>query len=369
MSVSSYKTKGGKVRWRVYLRYTDWQGAKRAYKKEGFALRREAQEFEREFLRKEAGGCDMSFVSLVELYRADAKNRVRIGTQETQDSIIDRWLLPFFGGQQVNNITPAAIRKWQNEVMERINPRTGKKYSETYLRTINSRLSAIMNYAVKYYRLPANPCEQAGAIGKKKAPRMNFWTTEEFNKALAHVHNWSFRVALMLLYWLGLRVGECLDLRPEDFKEDGTVRIERTHHRREGRDISGPPKTENSYRDVAAPTFLLEEVKKYISAICEVEEGERIFYFTKGTLNRELERVAAVAGVKRIRIHDLRHSHAALLIELGYSAVAVAERLGDTVSVAMGTYAHLYPRTMNKLAEELDGLSAKLEVAQKEAEN
>lgn len=59
-------------------------------------------------------------------------------------------------------------------------------------------------------------------------------------------------------------------------------------------------------------------------------------------------------GVQRIRIHDLRHSHAALLVELGYSIVAVAERLGDTVEVAMATYTHLYPDKMESLVQDLE---------------
>lgn len=102
------------------------------------------------------------------------------------------------------------------------------------------------------------------------------------------------------------------------------------------------------------PAFLYAEVQRYLSALYEIAPDERIFYFSHGTLNKELDRAAAAAGVRRIRIHDLRHSHAALLVELGYSIVAVAERLGDTVEVAMSTYTHLYPNKMAVMAEDLD---------------
>ncbi len=71
-----------------------------------------------------------------------------------------------------------------------------------------------------------------------------------------------------------------------------------------------------------------------------------------------LDKAANATGVKRIRIHDLRHSHAALLVELGYSIVAVAERLGDTVEVAMSTYAHLYPNKMEQVAADLNRQAA-----------
>lgn len=320
----------------------------------------------------------MSFISLVELYREDADHRVRGTTRGTQDSIIDTWLIPFFGDLQVDKIDAVTIRKWQNELMSKINPHTGRKYAPTYLRTINSRLSAIFNYAVMYYGLRQNPCLPAGFMGKKKAGRMKFWTASEFEAALAQVEKPAFRVAFMLLYWLGLRVGECLALTPDDILPFHICRVEKTHHRKNGKDEAGPPKSENSVRDVSMPDFLYDEVQSYIGALYEIQPTDRIFYFTHGTLNKELDRAADAAGVQRIRIHDLRHSHAALLVDLGYSIVAVAERLGDTVEVAMSTYSHLYPDKMDLLVvdlerragspvqtEDLSSVAGKLEMAEK----
>lgn len=296
----------------------------------------------------------MSFASLVELYQEDAEHRVRGTTRGTQDSIIEKWLLPFFGSLQVDKIDAVTIRKWQNELMSKTNPRTGKKYAATYLRTINSRLSSIFNYAVMYYGLRQNPCRPAGFMGKKKAGRMKFWTTAEFEAALAQVEKPAFRVAFLLLYWLGLRVGECLALTPADILPSHICRVDKTHHRKNGEDEAGPPKSDNSVRDVSMPAFLYDEVENYIGALYEIQPSDRIFYFTHGTLNRELNRAAEAAGVQRIRIHDLRHSHAAMLVDLGYSIVAVAERLGDTVEVAMSTYSHLYPDKMDTLAVDLE---------------
>lgn len=183
---------------------------------------------------------------------------------------------------------------------------------------------------------------------------MKFWTLAEFEAALAEVKKPAFRVAFQLMYWLGLRVGECLALTPADIRPAKVAHIVKTHHRRNGEDDPGPTKTDNSVRDLAMPAFLYDEVQQYIGALYEIGPDERIFYFGHGTLNRELDRAAAAAGVQRIRIHDLRHSHAALLVELGYSIVAVAERLGDTVEVAMATYTHLYPDKMESLVQDLE---------------
>lgn len=358
LPVYKYETKSGIKKWYASFWYTDWTGKKRKKKKEGFDKKSDAQTFEREFLLKNSRSCDMSFASMVELYREDAEHRVREGTRGNQDSIIDKWLLPYFGDLPVNQIDAVAIRSWQNTVMSSINPRTGKKYAETYIRSINSRLSTIFNYAVKFYGLQANPCRAAGYMGKKKAGKMQFWTLDEFNLVMDQVTNWSFRVAFQIMYWLGFREGECLALQPADILPSKVARVEKTHHRRRGEDESGPPKTDNSYRDTSMPDFLYDEVLRYIDALYEIDKHDRIFYFQKGTLGRALDEAANAAGVKRIRIHDLRHSHAALMVELGYSIVAVAERLGDTVEVAMSTYAHLYPNKMEALSADLDKQAA-----------
>jgi len=358
LPVYKYETKSGSKKWYAAFWYTDWTGKKRKKKKEGFDKKGDAQAFEREFLLKNNRSCEMSFASLVELYQGDAEHRVREGTQGNADSVIKKWLLPYFGELQVNEIDAVTIRTWQNTVMSAINPRTGKKYAETYIRSINSRLSAIFNYAVMFYNLGSNPCRPAGYMGKKKAGKMKFWTLDEFNQAMAHVSNWGFRVAFMIMYWLGFREGECLALQPADILPSKVARVEKTHHRRKGEDTNGPPKTENSYRDTSMPDFLYDEVLRYIGALYDIDEHDRIFYFQKGTLGRALTEAANAAGVKRIRIHDLRHSHAALLVELGYSIVAVAERLGDTVEVAMSTYSHLYPNKMEALSADLDKQAA-----------
>lgn len=69
----------------------------------------------------------------------------------------------------------------------------------------------------------------------------------------------------------------------------------------------------------------------------------------------ELDRVAEIAGVKKIRIHDLRHSHASLLINLNFSPTLIADRLGhEKVTTTLNTYGHLYPSKQNEVAEKLE---------------
>ena len=117
--------------------YLDWTGNRKKKKKEGFERKKDAQDFEREFLLKAEKRCDMSFASLVQLYQEDADHRVRGTTRGTQDSIINTWLLPFFGKLQVDKIDAVTVRKWQNKMISAINPHNGRKYAPSYLRTVN----------------------------------------------------------------------------------------------------------------------------------------------------------------------------------------------------------------------------------------
>lgn len=134
---------------------------------------------------------------------------------------------------------------------------------------------------------------------------------------------------MKMLYWCGIREGELLALTPEDFDFDkGTVSISKSYQRLNGRDIITDPKTPKSNRVVQMPDFLVEEMKDYMQRLYKIGPKDRIFEITKSYLHREMDRGAATAGVKRIRIHDLRHSHISLLIQLGYSAVAIADRVG-----------------------------------------
>ena len=165
---------------------TDYTGTQKQKKKRGFKLQREAKEWERNFLETQQADLSMTFENFVKIYNEDMRHRLREHTFIQKQYVIDKKLLPFFGKIPVSQITPAHIRKWQNSLMA-YRDENDKPYSETYLRTINSQLSAIMNYAVRYYNLRENPCRKAGSIGKSHADEMQFWTTEKWKLPSTHI--------------------------------------------------------------------------------------------------------------------------------------------------------------------------------------
>ena len=86
-----------------------------------------------------------------------------------------------------------------------------------------------------------------------------------------------------------------------------------------------------------------------------IEQGDRIFYFTKSALDKEIKRIAAKVGLPIIRVHDLRHSHASMLIEMGFAPLEIADRLGhESVKTTLDTYSHLYPDKDQQLADRLN---------------
>lgn len=337
-------------KWLIQYRYTDWQGKRRKSTKRGFATKREAEEWLRNFFITQKADFDMKFEDFWKMYCADMETRLREHTMRTKKYIVELKILPYFGNKRVNDITAADIRQWQNELIK-------MGYSPTYLKTINNQLSAIFNYAVRYYDLKSNPCAKAGSMGKSKAEEMDFWTGEEFRKFIDSVMNKRLSyMAFMTLYWTGMRLGELLALNPNDVDlEKRTISITKSYQRFGKKDVITPPKTPKSKRVITIPEFLAADIKDYMDSLYDLQEDDRMFPITKYYLEHEMQRGIKESGVKRIRVHDLRHSHASMLIELGFSPLEIANRLGhEKVETTLNTYAHLYPNKQTKLAERLD---------------
>ena len=164
-----------------------------------------------------------------------------------------------------------------------------------------------------------------------------------------------FYLTECMLYWPGVREGELLALTPEDFElERGMLSITKTYHRRKGEDVVTPPKTPKASRRIVMPSFLVDEVRDHLALPGVAIPGKRVFRMTKSRLYHEMERGSKIAGVPRIRVHDLRHSHVSLLIDMGYSPLAIAERMGHETTEITLHYAHLFPNRQEEMARGLD---------------
>jgi integrase len=100
--------------------------------------------------------------------------------------------------------------------------------------------------------------------------------------------------------------------------------------------------------------FLCDEMQDFLGTLYGIEPTDRIFLISKHYLHHEMDRGSKVAGVKRIRIHDIRHSHISLLIDMGFTAIAIADRVGHESIDITYNYAHLFPSRQTEMADRLD---------------
>lgn len=336
--------------------YVDWTGQRRQKLKRGFARQRDAKDWEKNFLEKQQSGPDMTFKILVELYLEDISPRIKKTTYTMKKRTIDKWILPYFSDTTLDKLTSASVRKWQNMLMQQKTAQD-KPFSPTYLHAINKQLNAILNFACIYYNLRINPCKQAGNIGCKKAGKMEFWTKDQYSLFSESVKDHYSAIAFETLYYTGLRIGELLGITLKDIDfEKATIDINKTVY--EDGTIS-TPKTNNSIRTVTIPQFLVDDLKNYCTHIYDLRKNDRIFPYSKRVLFLAMKKYSALAGVPRIRLHDLRHSHVSLLIDMGFQSILIAERIGDTVDMVNETYGHLYPNRHSEVATELNKLVSK----------
>ena len=341
--------------WYVMSRYVNWKGERKQKCKRGFATKREAQEWERMFQLQNSSDLDMSFEAFTELYIRDMKSRLKENTWMTKEHIIRTKILPYFGKLKISEISTKEVIAWQNEMLAYRDDKR-KPYSQTYLKTLHNQLSAIFNHAVRYYELRSNPAAKAGNMGSEEHKEMLFWTKEEYKKFSFEMMDKPISFyAFEMLYWCGIREGELLALTAADFDfEKETVRINKSYQRLHGEDVITTPKTKKSNRTIKMPKFLCEEMQEYLGMLYGLKKKDRIFTITKSYLHHEMDRGAKAAGVKRIRIHDLRHSHISLLIDMGFSAMAIADRVGHESIDITYQYAHLFPSKQTEMADRLD---------------
>ena len=296
-------TRDGKM-WRSQFYYKDWQGVSHKKNKRGFRTKAEAEQWERDFLQQQQRNLDINFENFVQIYYEDMEHRLRENTMRTKKFIIDLKIIPYFKNKKMNEIKASDVRAWQNALMK-------KGYSQTYLKTLHNQLSAIFNHAVRYYELRSNPAAKVGNMGSEEHKEMLFWTKEEYKLFAEEMMDKPLSYyAFQLLYWCGIRSGELLALTPADFNfKKKTLRINKSYQRLQGKDVITTPKTKNSIRTVVMPQFLCDEMQDCLKLYYSLKPDDRIFPVTKYYLNHEMERGCKACGVKKIRVHDLRHPY------------------------------------------------------------
>ena len=278
------------------------------------------------------------------------ESRIKKTTMETKEYIVNTKILPFFEKMKVKDIKPIHIRKWQTDLLK-------IEYSKTYLKTIYNQLTAIFNYAIRFHNLDKNPCHIAGSIGKKDADEMQILSLQEFNKMIDCVTDKENKFFYIILFWTGMRKGELLALTYEDVDfENKTIMINKNFQIVKREKLITNPKTPKGRRVITVNDIVLNCIKELWSTSYKPNKTDKIFYLSKDSLKRQLDTACKKAEVPRIRVHDLRHSHASYLLSNGVNIVILSRRLGhEKVQTTLNIYCHICPSSEDRLNDVLNG--------------
>lgn len=336
--------------WYCQFYYEDWQGNKKKKQKRGFKTKKEALEWERNYKLSANANMDMTMGAFIEIYFRDKAGELKERSVKNKRYMIEAHVLPYFENKPMNSITPSDIIQWQNEIR-------AKGFSQTYLRMIQNQITALFTHASNIYNLANNPCKRVKRMGKADADKLEFWTKEEYDRFISGIEVGSrYYVIFEILFWTGCREGEMLALTKSDIDfTENRISISKTYYRTERKDVITTPKTEQSVRVIDIPQFLTQEIRDYVDKLYELPDDERIFPIVAEAVQHKLKHNCEKTGVKKIRVHDIRHSHVAYLINQGVQPLIIKERLGHRdIKITLNTYGHLYPNQQRQVADMLN---------------
>lgn len=337
--------------WYCKFYYTDYTGTRRQKKKRGFKLQREAKEWEANFLAAYKYDDKTTFGTVWERFTEEMKPRQRITTQRGYESA-GKHILPDFSTVPIGAMTEQQIILWQNKLLK-------KGYSESYLNKIDTMFRTVYRYGLKRCKLNSDVFLDVKKIGKQ-TKRTDFWTIDQYKAFYTvlceHTKSPVAKIAFQVLFYCGLRIGELLALTAGDIDLDNhVIHINKSLQRIHKQDVITPPKTTKGIRDITIPSFLAKELEEYMGRIYGCNSDSRLFNISKTVLYYPLRIYCDMANVPKISLHNLRHSHAAYLIEKGVSYMAISERLGhENVNITLGIYGHLYPDKQREIADLLE---------------
>ena len=349
------KANNGTYYFRANLGYDAVTGKQIQKYRSGFSTKKEARaEYSKLILAAEEGLAmekkQPSFKQFIEeIYLPWYKTQVKESTYKNRLNTIEKHF-KFFYRKKVNEIEPIHVQTWQLKL--------AKDYSPNYVRIIQGMLSLAFDRAIILGLAKKNPARMVGNIKSKKV-KVDFWTLEEFQKVISLLYKGDYYehylfICFWLLFTTGLRIGEAAALQWEDIDfESGIISVTKTLYYKSMNEYTFvDPKTSASIRTVVIDKDTIRELKDWMEVQKKVlKDCNFVLSYSgiptsKHTLPRALEKLAGLAGVHRIKIHALRHSHVALLISMGVNPLIVKDRLGhEKIQTTLGTYGHLYPNS------------------------
>lgn len=334
--------------WYFITRIEQSDGSKKQVKRRGFKTEKAALLAEAKLEEEGIAEEIVTFEFVANKYLDWYKKRRKVSSYNKIESVVRVHLIPYFKRKQIKNIRARDVVDFQDTLI-------GEK-SPAHIKKIHSILSAVFNYAKRQEYVRDNPAAIAGNVDLEERKHMNFWTLEEFKSFIKCVDDDLYYALFMTLYYSGMRKGELLALTWADLDfENNTINIDKNNYSGE----ITTTKTASSTRKIIMPKFVMNA----LHAI-QLERNPKMNYIVFGNftnaisptgLRSRYEKYVKIAGVKQIRIHDFRHSHASYLINKGAIPSVVAKRLGHSnVATTLNTYSHLYPSTEEEAVLQME---------------
>lgn len=353
MSVSKDPRNG---KWMVTYFVNTLNGERKRKRKTGFDTKREAKQYEIEKLESEnvkVATLDMIF----KVYMESIQHENKETTLRMKDCMYRHHIKPFFGDRVVSELSIMDIKKWQNTLV--------KSYSIRTVKLVHAILNNMLKFAVEYLGLSKNVCSIVGFKVSKQhvdegALKEQYWTYENYKSFVDRMSERKLvnrkleaYVAIVLLYWTGMRVGEALALTMDDIDmESKTISINKTKTKYHSIQT---PKTKSSVRTISVHQNIINLLVDLTDKRYKYKKNQPIFLISDNNLRFHFYKWQRETKVPLIKIHDLRHSHASFLISQNMPLLLISERLGHANStITLSTYAHLFPSDREKITSLLD---------------
>lgn len=342
--------------WHYHFTYTDSRGKTHRIHRQSkdWKLKRDAVvAMELHKLKIDQSIDNITYGQLYELYLESHQEKVKSSTLDTIKFYQSTHILPAFKNKRMSEITPLMVKKWQSELLNV----SGLKNST--MNVVQSQLKSVIRFGLKYDFIKLNPFKFENIKNpNEKKTEMSYWTKEEFERFIKVVADTKYQVMFTLLYWSGMRIGEALALQWNDY--DGKSILVRKNYDSKNKIVT-TPKTHNSYRKIALTTnviHLLNSFKMEFVNAYEFSDECYMFGFdepiTANAVRQAFYTAIGKSEVKQIRLHDLRHSHVSLLINLGFDRFEISKRLGNKPDMIDNVYSHWFESAQLEMVDKLN---------------
>ncbi|MBG9589523.1 site-specific integrase [Cytobacillus firmus] len=356
----------GKTSWHYVIELgRDMNGKRKQKRKRGFKTKKEAQKALTEAIHAMNNGSyveptKMLMSEYLEDWLENKQIHVKKSTYQKYYWLVNSHIKPFIGYISLSKLTGLHIQQLYRSLA------TEKKLSNENIRNVHKVLNNALKQAVKLELIPKNV---ASVVEPPKATKneIKVWDVHEVQQFLKVTQSNRYHIVYLIALTTGMRQGEILGLRWQDVDFDREVLHVRQTLSHDGIELNSHTKTAAGTRTIALPEQVLHALKthKIIQAKEKLKTGELYENFdlivstSVGTplhprnLLRNFYSQIEKANLNKIRFHDLRHTHATLLLKKGVHPKIVSERLGHAdTRITMDTYSHLLPNMQRDTAKE-----------------